>query len=306
LAEGDARTAILIRTHFGDEMAGKMAAWLATGRYDVYVVADETLGVVDAGATPKISLTPRVLTALGLFASVPRPCWRCGDYALIAARGALPQYARFWMVETDVRLNSRRPQEFFDRFEASNADFLAANLEPAPEAWDWRATMDPSLGAVWRSLFPLVRLSAGAIDAIGNGRRVLTQWATQNNRDWRTWPNDEVFTASVLKRRYFDCRDLNELGDVYVKETFRFWWAISERDFAKVAPDDRAYHPVLSGEAYFAKLLKLAMSSERYDALEEAVRNLTGVEWSAEDAERYLAIIAHTRTQPMQPINRVT
>lgn len=280
-------TAILVRTHYADaQVRALVEALAASSRHPVWALVDESRGPVDFGAIPKISLDAHLPGELGLYGAAPRLYWRCGDYGLYAARRALPSISRFWLIEPDVRLRLERPGEFFDRFAEDPADLLVSHLRPAEASWDWGQTMADG-APVWRCLFPLLRISAPALDALLEARREAGARFVASGRDPQVWPNDEVFVATTLMRAGFDCRDLNAHGEVYDPQSFGFWWPISDRQLQAEGRDGFAYHPVLNGEAYFQKLLQLARGLGDFAALEGAIEALTGVEWTEEQAGCY-------------------
>jgi hypothetical protein len=293
------RTALLIRTHFADDQLRALAERLtAEGAFDVFILADESNEPLDFGALPKVSLSGDTISELGLYDGLPSLFWRCGDYGLYAARRALPDYDGFWMIEPDARIRSERPSELLGRYPpCSQVDFLAGRLKPAEAEWDWAATMDASDGPIWRCLFAVVRLSAQAIDALYASRRraSLLHWARGRNPDH--WPNDEAFVATTLARQGYAMGDLNDYGQVYDEAGYSFWLPISEHEFKASGRDGWLYHPVLSGQAYFIKLCRLAVQLGALDELELVVERQIGVEWTADEAKAHRRAIDFLRTQ---------
>jgi hypothetical protein len=289
-------TAVLVRTHYVDDELRRLISSLAhSSPHPVYALVDESVRPVEFGATPKISLTAELAGELGLYDGAERLYWRCGDYGLYAARRALPQVERFWMIEPDVRLRLERPGGFFDRFADTPADLLVSNLRPAEPSWDWAKTMDDG-APVWRCLFPLVRVGARALDALLDARRAFAARFVAAGADSQFWPNDEVFTATTLMRAGFDCRDLNADGEVYDPASFGYWWPLSDRQVAESGREGFAYHPVLNGDRYFQKLFHLAVRLNDFDALEGAIAALTGVEWDETKAGHYRRAAALARS----------
>ena len=293
------RIAVLIRTHFVDEAllaeAGRVAA---DGVFDVYALADETRAPLDFGPIPKLSLTPAVIAELGLYAAAPNLLWRCGDYGLYAARRALPQYEAFWMMEPDVRVNADLPSDVLARFPGpEEVDFLAGRLRPAEADWDWIVTMDAAAGLVWRCLFALTRVSARAIDLLYEARRQASAAHLAEGRDPAVWPNDEAFVATTLARSSLSARDLNDFGQVYEEAGFSFWFPLSQRELAASGRDGLIYHPVLTGNAYFLKLCRLAVRHGAVDALGDIVERMIGLEWTEEEAQGHRRVIDFLRTQ---------
>ncbi len=288
------RTALLLRTHFADDGVKALIETLrGDPGLDFYVLADERRGPLDVGDTPKISLGPGLAAELGIYGDAPNLLWRCGDYGLYAARRALPAYDAFWMIEPDVRIRAAPSSRLLARFPPPDeVDFLAAHLRPAEPDWDWGRTMDPKDGAVWRCLFAMIRVSARAVDAMLQARRKASVAFARGGGDPLLWPNDEAFTASTLVRRGLTCRDLNDFGDVYDPATFSFWIPVSERWLAAEGREGRIYHPVLSGQAYFMKLFRLAQAQGTLATLDGVIDDLIGLEWSAEDAAAHHRAIA--------------
>jgi hypothetical protein len=293
------RIAVLIRTHYVDERLLAFAERLAApGILDVYALADETRAALDFAGLPKVSLTAETVAGLGLYGEAPNLLWRCGDYGLYAARKALPQYDAFWMIEPDVRLKSDRPCDILTRFpDPEAADFLAGRLRPAEADWDWGAAMAVHGQPVWRCLFAVVRLSARAIDHLHLERRRLSALHAAGGLDPAAWPNDEAFVASSMARSGLAMHDLNDFGQVYDEAGFSFWFPVSERELEATGREDWIYHPVLSGQAYFIKLCRLAVRHGALDELERIVERMTGLEWTADEARGHLRAIDLVRTQ---------
>jgi hypothetical protein len=289
-------TAILVRTHYLDEELRRLIASLAeSSPHPVRALVDESVRPVEFGSIPKISLGPELAGELGLYDGADKLYWRCGDYGLYAARRALPQVERFWLIEPDVRIRLDRPGAFFDRFADDPADLIVSNLRPAEPSWDWRKTMDDG-GPVWRCLFPLVRLSARALDHLLQARREFGARFVAAGADSQFWPNDEVFAATTLMRAGLDCRDLNAGGEVYDPATFGYWWPLSDRQVVETGREGFAYHPVLNGDRYFQKLFHLAVRLKDFAALEGAIDALTGIEWDEAQAVHYRRAIALARS----------
>jgi hypothetical protein len=297
------RTALLIRTHYADDqLRGFIDQLRADAAFDVFVLADERRGPLALGDVAKIVLTPELPAELGLYERAPNLMWRCGDYALYAARRALPDYDAFWMIEPDVRLCSPQPTSILASFPPpEEVDFLAAHLRPAEPDWNWGRTMSTEDGPVWRCLFALVRVSVRALDVMIDERRRLAAVFETEGRDPAFWPNDEVFTASTLVRRGLACRDLNDFGQIYEPVGFSFWLPVSEREFEASGREGWIYHPVLSGQRYFIKLFRLASEQGNLDGLERLVDSLVGSEWTEEEAANHRRALAFARSQLAPP-----
>ena len=281
-----------------DQVAAFAESLSRDGALDVYILCDETLGAVETGGLPKISVTPQTLRSLGLYDEVKNLLWRCGDYGFYVARQQLPHYDAFWMVEPDVRLNDSPPSEILARFPGPEAaDFLAGWLRPGKPGWGWSKRMDPAEGRIWRCLFCLVRLSAPALDALLEARRSAAEDHRRRRRDPDRWPNDEVFVASTLMRQGFSCRDFNEFGLIYDEAWFGFWKPHTQGEVEAEGRRGLICHPVLGGSRYFHKLSRWAIKRGQMDELERIVDRLVGVEWTEAEAEEHRGSFEALRTE---------
>jgi hypothetical protein len=246
---------ILYRTtrYDADTAAALDALAVASGRA-VAVVIDERGGAIDTDGHAKVSVTVPAVRALGLYAP-PDFAWRCGDYGFYLARAQFPEVRDFWLIEDDVRIVA--PAAFFALTDAHPAiDMLAGELRAAEDGWWWEATARSRDARVMRAFFPVVRMSARAID-VARDKRVA-----HGRLPWRRaqWPNDEAFAATAIAHAGLSWRDLNALGKpLYDPATFSFRGLI-DGGAVPVAPDDRAQllHPVLSGERYRRKIASVA------------------------------------------------
>ena len=256
-------TRILIRTHYVDDVVDALADQLRrdTG-WPVCLVVDETKGKLPGMAGREyLGLTQEVFAGLQLY-STPDIGWRCGDYALYAARQAFPEASHFWMVEPDVRIGLGDVGPFFRHFEERpDYDLLATYYGRAGAEYMWTAMIAPFCAEPRKCMFPIVRFSAAALDYLLLQRRVLSS-AFREERYWdgrlrslEIWPNDEVFTASMLHQGGFVASDINGLGgSFYNDQTFSYAFPISLARFGSRPLDGQIYHPVLQGEAFLRKV----------------------------------------------------
>ena len=257
-------TCILLRTHKVEPRDAAFLARLgAESAFATAVVADERRGVVDTRGHAKISLTRATAGGLGLHCP-PDFAWRCGDYALYLARAAMPHIRHFWLIEPDVRPAFRDYGAFFRHFaEADGVDLIGFDFRRSDRQYYWFPTMRQRTPLVYRSLFALGRFSAAAID--------LCRAERQRDRGnvWARllWPNDEVFTTTVLVAAGRDVRDANTFGTpVYTPETFGFHTLVRGEEFDTVATPGLVYHPVLWGEEFDRKKLRKARGVPWHEA----------------------------------------
>jgi hypothetical protein len=158
-------------------------------------------------------------------------------------------------------------------------------------------TMDPAEGPIWRCLFAATRLSARAIDLLYDARRQASADHVAFGRNPKSWANDEAFVATTLARSDLVRNDFNDFGQIYDEAGYSFWFPVSERELETTGLDGWIYHPVLSGQAYFLKLCRLAVRHGALDELEQMVRRTIGLEWSEEEARGHLRGIDLLRSQ---------
>jgi len=247
---------ILLRTQQIDpqlaEFADQLAEW--SGLPVSYLVDERAGAVAVSGRHGKISLTPESCAALGLYCP-PDFAWRCGDYGFYLARKLHPQISQFWMVESDVRIIGHRPAAFFEAFASDPADLVASYVEPAPDSWPWSRALKCRDRKVFKCFFPVVRLSAKAIDEMHAARR---RHARRFSRR-AFWANDEGFVATSVIGSGGSWSDLNREGRRFYNEMeFSFDKIIDGDHLPQPSADARLFHPVLSGEAMRLKRQRLA------------------------------------------------
>lgn len=264
----DTRTCLLLRTN---RFSAKEEAFLSTLQvetgFSVAVVADETARPIDCGAFAKISVTRPGAAQLGLYC--PRDfTWRCGDYGLYLARQAMPVVTHFWQIEPDVRCSFRSWHDLFRTFDAgSDVDLIGFDLRPSEPAHWWYPSMLQRTQEVYRCLFGLTRFSARAIDHCYAERRrdFYNVWARV------MWPNDETFTATILRSAGMRVRDANTFGRVvYTRDSFGYSTVFRGEEFAESAEPEMVYHPVLWGEDYERRVARLH-SSPKFEHMRRRV-----------------------------------
>lgn len=209
----------------------------------VALLVDERGGVAKTERR-KISLTRAACKALGLYLP-PDFAWSCGDYGFYLARAQFPDETHFWMIEHDVRISGDAARFFAAWRARAKVDFVAAQIGPADSDWWWRPTVTAADAAPRRCFFPVVRLSARAIDLLGAKRR---QHARRPFRR-ALWPNDEGFAATTAAAAGLTMADLNDAGErFYDAETFSYTNIIDGAHVAERQTGARLLHPVLAGD----------------------------------------------------------
>ena len=233
----------------------------ASGRSDVCIaINDPSAEPGRSGAFAVVPVTETTIRAAGLLYTDEVP-WRCGDYPLVLAYIACPDYDFYYQIESDVFVNAADIGAFFDGLQAdATTDFLAAELGAAHPAWFWYDTIAPFAQTVRRCLFPFVRFSRAALDYVLAERRHFTNLFHArldfdgNVRGFHDWPNDESFCATMIVQRGLSAADLNETERaVWSRRTFSFATPISRRRLEAGPRDGLLYHPVLAGAKFLAK-----------------------------------------------------
>lgn len=246
---------ILLRTEYVDDRLEAFAARLeALSGLPVAYLVDERQGPVACGARAKVSVTRKACRALGLYCPDDF-AWRCGDYGFYLGRARYPAARYLWMIENDVRITGRKPEQLFAKFADEPADLIASYLDAPDRDWPWSATVESSDASPRKCFFPVVRLSARAIDVLLAKRR-------EHGRQWsrrKLWPNDEAFVATAAEAAGLSTIDLNH-GDppVYREDEFSFD-TIRDGDLPLPGDAEAAlFHPVLFGAALQRKRARLA------------------------------------------------
>ncbi len=270
-------TLVLLRTHRFDAQAAALAERLCTETdFRVAVVADESRGVVDCGPLPKLSMTEASCRALGLHWQADIG-WRCGDYGFYLARAALPAATRVWLIEHDVLLRFDKLADFFGPFDDEPADALLCQFRPAHADWYWYHGMRMRRSEVFRCLFPIVRLTDGAIDRLFAAR----QEASRSVALKFEWPNDEAFVATEAMAAGLACKDLNDCGRVvYDDLSMSYHRPIDGDALTRLPMDGKIYHPVLFGAALAAKQRALQRQEGRDSLRARVTRRVMRLAWT--------------------------
>ena len=176
-----------------------------------------------------------------------------GDYRFYYIRKFFPDYDYYWLLEYDVFCNGETYEGFLDKFKDNRADLIINEfrIENKNGSWVWTYGLDWIYKDVeiYGSLFPVVRLSARAVDFLYKRRlaqrEIFQNYTEQNKR----WTYCEIFVPTELMHGGFICENLNEervkfLPYVYLND---------ERIFLK--PDNHLYHPVKSVKSEISKIL---------------------------------------------------
>lgn len=230
-------------------------ALAAASDLPIVLFVDERNGPVDAGGRPKLGFDRRTYADMGLYVS-PDVGWRCGDYGFYIARRSFPDAEHLWMIDYDVRLTGDARRFFEVIGSRGDLDFVAPKLQPADDGWWWSKYLVSSDARPWRCFFPVIRLSAHAVEALYEKRRAHSRQLSRV----AMWPNDEGFVATTLVNTGLTRADLNDFGHrFYDDATFSYKNVIDGDNVDCHTGSPELLHPVLTGEAYAKKVARMTL-----------------------------------------------
>jgi hypothetical protein len=245
------RSLIVVRTTRYGEIEKRFVHSLKNqNEVPVVLAVDETRGKVEIEDHQKISITRAICESIGLHCPTDFT-WRNGDYVLYLARQQFRNFEKYWMIEPDVEHSFSNFAAFISAFEsASDIDLLTGYFESAHQDWHWRGSAKRINGIPYRCFFPLVRMSARAIDVCLD-RRKQERFSLRSRL---YWPNDEAFVANTILNSGLKAADFNDIGpDIYERESFGYT-PLNGDHGAFRGKSNRLYHPVLYGDAYEARV----------------------------------------------------
>jgi hypothetical protein len=247
----EARSLIVVRTvRYGEQERRFVQKLKDRNEVLIVLAVDESRGTVEVEDHQKISLTRTSCESIGLYCPIDFT-WRNGDYALYLARQQFPNFENYWMIEPDVEHSFANFVAFMSVFDSTpDVDLLSGYFEPAHREWHWRGSAKRVKGIAYRCFFPLLRMSARAID-VCRDRRKREKYSLRSRL---YWPNDEAFVANTVLNSGLKAADFNDVGsDVYERDSFGYTPLNGDHGgFRKEG--NRVYHPVLYGDAYQARL----------------------------------------------------
>jgi len=231
--------------------------------FDLVFIADERNYKIDSfDLIDKYGIDDEWVRSNGLYCASDWG-WKCGDYFYYRAQQQFPQYDFYWMIEPDVLINFDNLNDFFSLIPPNNdVDFIATDIAPSDGTWYWAPKMSAwTRNQIYKTFYPLTRLSTDAIDYLLSARRALSSEfinglaISTDLHDW-DWPNDEVFTATTLMNGAFTSLDLRQaLTKTCGNFSFRHRYPHSVKSIA--IESGRVYHPVLSDQTYSNKIYEI-------------------------------------------------
>ena len=263
------KSLVIFRTHFVDERLFDLIGSIrAAPDYEVVIAADETRYTIDTRGIPKLSMTVAPFDALGLYTELWDMLWRCGDYPLYLARQTYPDATNYWLIEYDVAINRPDPVGFFRDHDTAHAhDLLSSHFREREPGWAWGDPMQGEYAVVWRSYFPLVRLSGRAIDFLLERRVLASDRIRTIAPGFRPeWPIDEAFVACELHYHGFECADFAALSDCYDRTTF-FNDVLFHPD--RLPPHDGKIYHMVRWDAHYLKAVRPGLNDGRHPTLRD-------------------------------------
>ena len=184
---------------------------------DIYFVCDD--GVVESSQVLSLK---HFLKTHSLKVDVPKLGWRCGDHCFYRAYDNNNTYDYYWLIEPDVYIDEIGLTNLTKESKLKKHDLLINNLRIAPASWYWYKTykMHFPSDKIYMGFFPLVRLSAKAIEFAYEERKKLSSNHTLNVE---LYPNDEVFITSKLLNNSFSASTLECLEQGYFNLVSKYY-----------------------------------------------------------------------------------
>jgi hypothetical protein len=249
------RYAVLFRTHFWDEFAGRQYDRLLrqVGSGDVYVLVDETRGhVADIPTDRVFRLTDaQVLEAGYVNAGEGALQWFSGDVPVYLFFAAHSEYDYYLQLEYDVNVHTNL-DVLMARVASDKVDVVASTEAKHDPDWPWLPTC---LGVyepheIKHQLICLSIFSNKALRTLSRAR--LDQAERFRAGLLRAWPFCEAFIPTESVRSGLKIEELSSYGDISAYDS---WPPFLEEKLPKLRRH-AFVHPVLDREKYVPSLLK--------------------------------------------------
>lgn len=206
-------TVIAIRTHSWTDAEQDLYIKLLEyfSPENIFVVVDEIKKLVDVpDYIQKVSLNIEYLRNNVLISEIAdSPLgWWCGDYFYYAFLDAV-EAKYYWLIEPDVSFTFQDLKDFFLKFENDDADAFLHNFSKADDSWYWTQRAKIIDENVYKSFFPLSRLSYRAILHCKQERQNISKYFFDNELSSNMYPNDESLVATVVMKSGLNIKPLN-------------------------------------------------------------------------------------------------
>lgn len=260
--------AVLFKTHFWDAFADRQLNRLRdrAGPGDVFVVVDETRGLVTGIGCPRVvRMTEAMAAAEGYLRHPPGNLfWYNTDYQVYHFFDQYPHYEYVFICEYDCTVNIDISLVIAAMAEAGAA-FVGDPIRTPLANWPWSRLAQPyyqnEAPAIGR-LLCCAAFSRAFARALQTARREHTRRALageiQSPPGTMAWPNNEAFVGAEIARLGAVELPLSAFGD-----TSAYDWAPPHYEGA--LPSLGQYgvlHPVLDGSRYLRSVTKLKWNVE--------------------------------------------
>ena len=198
--------------------------------------------------------------------------WSNGDYRFYYVRKYFPNYDYYWQTEYDIFCNGQSYKPFLDSFIENKSDLIIQEKFPHShepiEEWFWYDKTDWVYKDLikYRSFFPIVRLSAAAIDFLFKRRMEHGElYSKIEDKTLNRWIHCELFTPTELINNGFSCHYINEYLFINPEIDLN-----ANRLFEH--PDNRLYHPVKG--SYVERLDNLKAEIKEYKRENKKLKQL--------------------------------
>lgn len=296
--------AVLIRTHLVcPKLINLLEQLRASFFFDLYVLADETRGVIDLPNYNVVSHSVEMCKYLGLPTNHNAVLWYCGDYPFYCAAHQIPEYDYYLQIEYDVSFARQSPlfvEGIISRLSGRDGvpfDYISAFLWPnMQDTWMWKKNAARIYGDnVYGGIFAFILLSKRALDFLYEQRLAEAERGTETD----ALMHCEAFAATALMHAgLFKCGQVNDLihGSVNQRSFHPAFPDLHMPNFLlgkSIDEDPRVemYHPVFDAEAYLSKALSHAAKFKRFADFQEMVKALSPQLVSEEMRARFLTSV---------------
>lgn len=220
---------------------------------NIFFVIDETKSIVDIPFDfNKISLDIGFLNSQSVLSIHPNKrslCWLCGDYFYYALQNNV-KADFYWLIEPDVDFTFNDLNCFFDAFSNVNSDAILYGYKEAIDSWMWKESGKLINPEVYKTFFPISRLSSNAITLCKKERIELTKNLYKKEYPIHLYPNDEVLVATTARKYHLSVTDFKSIFP-HSFDYFTYNSKISiYPGFETVLPINQVVHPVRGNEDF--------------------------------------------------------
>ncbi len=247
-----------IRTHFFDHCV-KYAydEWQKILGEDVFLLMDETRGIVEVNGLPKLSWTESDAEELGLPLMPERKVpWYNADYHMYHMLDRMQPNEFCFLIEHDLFIKISDRNRVLDLLRrCAEYDFVAPKIGDRLPSWRWTQNLGSLYESVKGALVMVVGFNRTSAEFLLARRLALNEGRIL--RDPTQWPFAEAFIGTELSSQHsLKVGDLMVLGGL-TRDQVRTTPPFLFDDLVRNAPADVLYHPCLSRERFLPKLTSM-------------------------------------------------